>query len=43
LDPSVHVTTHTLTPITLTNPSHNSKVPRVHPPSRATTQGMPRA
>ncbi|QCE10755.1 hypothetical protein DEO72_LG10g1987 [Vigna unguiculata] len=52
LDPSVLATTNTLTPATLANPSHNSRVPRVHPPSRATrqemlvqatTQGIPRA
>ncbi|QCD84003.1 hypothetical protein DEO72_LG2g4353 [Vigna unguiculata] len=51
LDPSVRATTHTLTLTTLANSSHNSRVPRVHPPSRATTQeisfraitqGMPR-
>ncbi|QCE03853.1 hypothetical protein DEO72_LG8g1882 [Vigna unguiculata] len=40
LDPSVLATTSTLTPATLANPSHNSRVPRVHPPSRATTQGF---
>jgi len=40
LDPSVLATTTTLTPATLTNPSHNSRVPRVHPPSWATTQEM---
>ena len=38
MDPSVLATTNTLTPATLANPSHNSRVPRVHPPSRATTQ-----
>ncbi|QCE14576.1 hypothetical protein DEO72_LG11g1579 [Vigna unguiculata] len=31
LDPSVLATTSTLTPATLANPSHNSRVPRVHP------------
>jgi len=41
LDPFVHATTCTLTPATLANPSHNSRVPRVHPPSRVTTQEMP--
>ncbi|QCE03706.1 hypothetical protein DEO72_LG8g1731 [Vigna unguiculata] len=40
LDQSVLATTSTLTPATLANPSHNSRVPRVHPPSRATTQEM---
>ncbi|QCD96171.1 hypothetical protein DEO72_LG6g873 [Vigna unguiculata] len=40
LDPSVLATTNTLTPATLANPSHNSRVPRVHPSSRATTQEM---
>ena len=40
LDPSVQVTTCTLTLATLANPSHNSRIPRVHPPSRATTQEM---
>ncbi|QCD89295.1 hypothetical protein DEO72_LG4g239 [Vigna unguiculata] len=35
LDPSVLATTSTLA-----NPSHNSRVPRVHSPSRATTQEM---
>ncbi|QCD78830.1 polygalacturonase [Vigna unguiculata] len=40
LDPSVLATTSTLTPATLANPSHNSRVPSVHPPSRATTQEM---
>jgi len=40
LDPSVLATTSTLTPATLTNLSHNSKVPHVHPPSRAITQEM---
>jgi len=43
MDPFVRTTTSTLTPATLANPSHNSRVPRVHPPSRATTQGMPHA
>jgi len=38
--PVVHATTCTLTPTTLANPSHNSRVSRVHPPSRATTQGI---
>ena len=37
LDPSVLVITSTLTSATLANPSHNSSVPRFHPPSRATT------
>ncbi|QCD83631.1 hypothetical protein DEO72_LG2g3977 [Vigna unguiculata] len=40
LDPSVLATTSTFTPATLANPSHNSRVPRVHLPSRATTQEM---
>jgi len=40
LDPSVLATTSTLTPATLANPSHNLRVPHVHPPSRATTQEM---
>jgi len=40
LDPSVLATTNTLTPATLANLSHNSRVPRVHLPSRATTQEM---
>ena len=40
LDPSVLATTSTLTPATLANLSHNSRVPRVHLPSRATTQEM---
>ena len=40
LDPSVLATTSTLIPAKLANPSHNSRVPRVHPPSRATTQEM---
>jgi len=40
LDPSVLATTSTLTLATLANPSHNSRVSRVHPPSRATTQEM---
>ncbi|QCD96886.1 hypothetical protein DEO72_LG6g1596 [Vigna unguiculata] len=40
LDPFVLATTSTLTPATLANPSHNSGVPRVHPPFRATTRGM---
>ncbi|QCE03523.1 hypothetical protein DEO72_LG8g1548 [Vigna unguiculata] len=39
LDPSVRATTHTLTPATLANPSSNSRVPYVHLPSQATTQG----
>jgi len=39
MDLSVLATTSTLTPATLSNPSHNSRVPRVHPLSRATTQG----
>ena len=39
LDPSVRDTTHTLTPATLANPSSNSRVPYVHLPSQATTQG----
>ncbi|QCD93529.1 hypothetical protein DEO72_LG5g1604 [Vigna unguiculata] len=38
--PSVRATTRTLTSATLANPSHNSRNARVHPPSRATTQGM---
>jgi len=40
MDPSVLATTSTLTLATLANPSYNSRVPRVHPPSRATTQEM---
>ncbi|QCD86635.1 hypothetical protein DEO72_LG3g1160 [Vigna unguiculata] len=40
LDPSVLATTSTLIPATLANLSHNSRVSRVHPPSRATTQEM---
>ncbi|QCD94351.1 hypothetical protein DEO72_LG5g2434 [Vigna unguiculata] len=40
LDPSILATTSTLTPATLANPSHNSRDPRVHPPSQATTQEM---
>jgi len=32
--------TSTLTPTTLANPSHNSRVPHVHLPSRTTTQEM---
>ncbi|QCD86108.1 hypothetical protein DEO72_LG3g629 [Vigna unguiculata] len=40
MDPSILATTSTLTPATLANPSHNSRVPCVHPPSRATTQEM---
>jgi len=40
LDLSVRATTRTLTPATLANLSHNSRIARVHPPSRATTQGM---
>ncbi|QCD79673.1 hypothetical protein DEO72_LG1g3320 [Vigna unguiculata] len=40
LDPSVLATTSTLTPTSLANPSQNSRVPRVHPPSRAPTQEM---
>ena len=52
IGPSVHATMCTITLATLANPSHNSRVPHVHPPSRATTQemtfratiqGMPRA
>ena len=39
MDPSVLATTSTLTPATLANPSHNSRVPHVHLLSRATTQG----
>jgi len=39
--PVVRATTHTLTPTTLTNSSHNSRVPCVHPSSRDTTRGMP--
>jgi len=41
LDQSVRAITPTLTPTTLSNPNHNSRNARVHPPSRATTQGMP--
>jgi len=40
MDPSVLATTSTLTLAKLANPSHNSRVPRVHPSSRATTQEM---
>ena len=40
LDPSIWATTRTLTSITLANSSHNSRNACVHPPSRATTQGM---
>ncbi|QCE06747.1 hypothetical protein DEO72_LG9g1761 [Vigna unguiculata] len=40
LDPSVLATTSIFTPVTLANPSPNLKVPRVHPLSRATTQGQ---
>ncbi|QCD94154.1 hypothetical protein DEO72_LG5g2234 [Vigna unguiculata] len=40
LDPSVRATTRTLTLATLANPSHNSRVPCVHPPSRTITQEM---
>jgi len=40
LDPSVRATTRTLTPVTLANPSHNSRVPRVHLPNQAITQEM---
>ncbi|QCE11439.1 hypothetical protein DEO72_LG10g2672 [Vigna unguiculata] len=40
LDLSVLATTSTLTLATLASPSHNSRVPRVHPSSRATTQEM---
>ncbi|QCD82711.1 hypothetical protein DEO72_LG2g3051 [Vigna unguiculata] len=40
LGPSVLATPITLTPATLANPSHNARVPRVPPPSRATTQEM---
>jgi len=40
LDASVRATTGTLTSATLANPSHNSRNARVHPPSRAITQGM---
>jgi len=36
----VPATTSTLTSTTLANLSHNSRVPRVHPSSRATTRGM---
>jgi len=39
--PSIRATTRTLTPAILANPSYNSRNARVHPPSRATTQGMP--
>ena len=51
LEPSVRAITRTLTLATLANSSHNSRIPRVHPPSRdttpemsfqATTQGMSR-
>ena len=38
--PSVQAITCTLAPVTLANPSHNSRNARVHLPSRATTQGM---
>jgi len=41
LDPSIRATTRTLTLATLANPSHNSRVSRVHPPSQTTTQEMP--
>jgi len=40
LDPFVPATTRTLTLATLANPSHNSRDPRVHPPSQAATQEM---
>ncbi|QCD94512.1 hypothetical protein DEO72_LG5g2596 [Vigna unguiculata] len=40
LDLFVLTTTSTFTPATLANLSHNSKVPRVYPPPRATTQEM---
>ncbi|QCD96898.1 bud site selection protein 31 [Vigna unguiculata] len=40
LDPSVRATTRTLTPATLANLSHNSRISRVHPSSRAITQEM---
>ncbi|QCD78984.1 hypothetical protein DEO72_LG1g2621 [Vigna unguiculata] len=40
MDPFVLAITSTLRPATLANPSHNSRVPRVHLPSRATTQEM---
>jgi len=40
MDPSILATTSTLTPTTLANLSHNSRVPPVHPPSRATTEEM---
>jgi len=40
LDPSVLATTSTLTSATLANQSYNSRVPRVHPSSQATTQDM---
>jgi len=40
LDPSVRTTTNTLTLATLANLTHNSRVPRVYPPSQATTRGM---
>ncbi|QCD82672.1 hypothetical protein DEO72_LG2g3012 [Vigna unguiculata] len=36
----IHRNASTLIPATLANPSHNSRVSRVHPPSRATTQEM---
>ena len=37
---SIRATTHTLTPATLANLSHNLRIPRVHPSSQATTQEM---
>ena len=40
VDPIRTTTTCTFTLATLANPIHNSRVPRVHPPSRATTQEM---
>jgi len=51
MDPSIRAITRTLKPVTLVNPSHNSRFPRVHPQFgattqemsfRVTTQGMPR-
>jgi len=38
---AVRATTCTLIPTTLANSSHNSRIPRVYPSSRATTQEMP--
>ena len=39
LDPSVRATTHTLTPATLANPSHNSRIARVHPHTEPQLKG----